>query len=71
MQYAGFSKDCQYINFENKITEGLSDIWRQEVDLEIKGSMRLEIQRKRCFARDIWIAMGYEVPDRIQFSDGV
>lgn len=57
-----------YIEFEKMITQTLEQQYRQEIDPVIKEMMRQEVLRQRMSARDIWVAMGHEVPDNIRFE---
>lgn len=57
-----------YLEFEDKSTEYLETKFRNEIDLRVKEMMRNEILRQRIALRDIWLAMGNELPIGIAFS---
>jgi len=71
MNYAGFHKKGPYLDFEASITEGVSRLFKQEPEGDIKETLRAECLRQRCFARDLWLAMGNDpaLPAQVSFID--
>ena len=57
-----------YLNFENRMTNELTVMFRTAEDPVTKEMARLQTLRTREWCRDYWVAMNREVPVRIRFS---
>ena len=57
-----------YLNFENRMTNELTVMFRRAEDPVTKEMARLQTLRTREWCRDYWVAMNREVPVRIRFS---
>jgi len=57
-----------YLNFENRVTNELTVMFRRAEDPVTKEMARLQTLRTREWCRDYWVAMNREVPVRIGFS---
>ena len=57
-----------YLNFENRVTNELTVMFRRAEDPVTKEMARLQTLRTREWCRDYWAAMNREVPVRIRFS---
>ena len=60
-----------YLNFENRMTNELTVMFRRAEDPVTKEMARLQALRTREWCRDYWVAMNREVPVRIRFSKEV
>ena len=60
-----------YLNFENRMTNELTVMFRRAEDPVTKEMARLQTLRTREWCRDYWVAMNREVPVRIRFSKEV
>ena len=57
-----------YLNFEKRMTNELTVMFRRAEDPVTKEMARLQTLRTREWCRDYWVAMNREVPARIGFS---
>ena len=57
-----------YLNFEKRMTNELTVMFRRAEDPVTKEMARLQTLRTREWCRDYWVAMNREVPVRIRFS---
>ena len=64
-------KLMDYLNFENRMTNELTVMFRTAEDPVTKEMARLQTLRTREWCRDYWVAMNREVPVRIRFSKEV
>ena len=60
-----------YLNFEKRMTNELTVMFRRAEDPVTKEMARLQTLRTREWCRDYWVAMNREVPVRIRFSKEV
>ena len=57
-----------YLNFENRMTNESTVMFRRAEDPVTKEMARLQTLRTREWCRDYWVAMNREVPVRMRFS---
>ena len=59
---------ADYLNFEKRMTNELTVMFRRAEDPVTKEMARLQTLRTREWCRDYWVAMNREVPVHISFS---